>query len=130
MSVRIEDSFELLSQEEWDNYLGTHLFDKLLIHNGQINKSSDIFGIFSLIKLDEILVEHNNKVGSLNVTYALCRHYFDKGIPDDPWYISPGKDGHSIQYFPLFQDEHWMRLSWFNFFSDAYYLKSLHYGIP
>ena len=123
MAVRIEDSFELLTQQEWDNYLGTHLFDNLLIHSEQFNKPSDIFAIFSLMRLDELLIEHNNKVGSVNITYALCRHYFDKGIPDDPWYISPGNNGQSIQYFPLFQEEHWMRQTWFNFFSDAYYLK-------
>jgi len=123
MAVRIEDSFELLTQQEWDDYLGTHLFDNLVIHNQQFSISSDFFAILSLLRLDEMLQEHNNKVGSLNVTYALCRHYFDKGIPDDPWYISPGNKGQSIQYFPLFQEEHWMRKTWFNFFSDAYYLK-------
>lgn len=74
-------------------------------------------------RLAELIQEHNNKVGSLAITYALCRHYFNKGIPDDPWYISPGKEGQSIQYFPNFKEEHWMRRYWFNYFSDTFYLK-------
>ena len=46
---------------------------------------------------DNFWSQHNNKVGTLNVSYTLCRHYYDKGIPDDPWYISPGRDGQSIE---------------------------------
>ena len=48
--------------------------------------------------LMEEIDELNNKVGSVKVSYALCRHYYDKGIPDKPYYISPGKDGQSVQY--------------------------------
>lgn len=73
--------------------------------------------------LMEEIDELNNKVGSIKVSYALCRHYYDKGIPDKPYYISPGKDGQSVQYFPNFKNEHWMRLYWFNHFADAAYMK-------
>lgn len=68
--------------------------------------------------LMEEIDELNNKVGSVKVSYALCRHYYDKGIPDKPYYISPGKDGQSVQYFPNFKNKHWMRLYWFNHFAD------------
>lgn len=73
--------------------------------------------------LMEEIDELNNKVGSVKVSYALCRHYYDKGIPDKPYYISPGKDGQSVQYFPNFKNKHWMRLYWFNHFADAAYMK-------
>lgn len=103
--------------------LGAALFNNMYIDESVFGVSRE--GLPDLVhpRLAEMIFEHNNKVGSLPITYALCSHYFDKGIPDDPWYISPGKDGHSIQYMPLFEDVHWMRRYWFNYFSDTYYLK-------
>ena len=121
--IRIEGSFELLSQNEWDRYLGVDLFDKMRLDMSRFGVSTEGIPDLSHPRLAEIIQQHNNKVGSLAITYALTRHYFDKGIPDDPWYISPGKEGQSIQYFPEFKEEHWMRRYWFNYFSDTFYLK-------
>lgn len=123
MEVRIEGSFESLSQDEWDKYLGVEFFEDMFIKEGSLRDSEDIIQNISTPRLHELIQEHNNKVGSLRITYALCRHYFDRGIPDDPWYISPGKNGESVQYFPEFKEEHWMRKYWFNYFADAFYLK-------
>lgn len=121
--IRIEGSLELLSQEEWDKYLGTHLFDDMRLDEVDFGVSGNMSSDLSHPRMHEIIQEHNNKVGSLVVTYALCKHYYDKGIPDDPWYISPGNEGQSVQYMPLFKEEHWMRQYWFNYFSDTFYLK-------
>ncbi|RCX17152.1 hypothetical protein DFR58_10846 [Anaerobacterium chartisolvens] len=121
--VQIEGSFELLTQDEWDNYLGVNFFDNMNIGIERFGVSMNGFPDISHPRLAELIQDHNNKVGSLVITYALCRHYFDKGIPDDPWYISPGKEGQSIQYFPNFKEEHWMRRYWFNYFSDTFYMK-------
>ena len=123
MEVKIEDSFESLSQDEWDKYLSVDFFEGMFIKEGSLGESEDIFQNISTPRLHELIQEHNNKVGSLRITYALCRHYFDRGIPDDPWYISPGKNGESVQYFPKFKEAHWMRKYWFNYFADTFYLK-------
>ena len=98
--IRIEGSFELLSQEEWDKYFGTQLFDAMRIDPLIFDVSGDTFHDIAHPRLYELIKEHNNKVGSLAITYCLCRHYFDKGIPDDPWFKSPGDKGESIQYMP------------------------------
>jgi hypothetical protein len=121
--VHIEGSFELLTQDEWDKYLEINLFDEMHIDMSRFGVSMNVISNISHLKLAEMIQEHNNKVGSLAITYALCRHYFDKGIPDEPWYISPGKEGQTVQYFPKFQEEHWMRRFWFNYFSDTFFLK-------
>lgn len=123
MKVRVEDSFETLSQEEWDKYLDADIFDNMFFEAGTLGESCDIPQNIARLRLNELIQEHNNKVGSLKITYALCRHYYDKGIPDDPWYISPGREGQSVQYFPNFNEEHWMRKYWFNYFTDTFYLK-------
>ncbi len=121
MTVEFESSFELLTQEEWNQYLGEEKIDSIMIDKSMFDKFSD------RIMMHPILMEEinalNNKVGSIKVSYALCRHYYDKGIPDNPYYISPGKEGQSVQYFPNFESEHWMRLYWFNHFADAAYMK-------
>ena len=122
--VHIEASFELLTQDEWDEYLGVNLFDEMRIEMEYFGVSMNDFPPnLSHPRLAELIQEHNNKVGSVAITYTLCRHYFDKGIPDEPWYMSPGREGQSIQYFPDFKEEHRMRPYWFNYFSDTFYLK-------
>ena len=121
--VRLESSFELLSQDEWDAYLSVDYFDKLRIDQDALRVSEGGLPNLQSPRLAEMIKEHNNKVGALATTYALCRHYFDKGIPDDPWCVSPGSHGSSMQYMPLFQQEHWGRQFWFGYFSEVYYLK-------
>lgn len=123
MELRIENSFELLSQEEWDKYLGVDLFEDMKIKYNILGASEDIFKSINAPRLSDLIQEYNNKVGELCISYALCRHYYDKGIPDEPWYKSPGNNGASITYFPNFSEEHWMRHFWFDFFSDTFYLK-------
>ncbi len=123
IELRIVDSFETLTQDEWDKFLDVDFFENMYIKENALGASENILQNFFAPRLNELIKEHNNKVGSLRMTYAICRHYYDKGIPDDPWYISPGKNGESMQYFPEFKEEHWMRKYWFNFFVDAFYLK-------
>lgn len=119
--VEINGSFELLTEEEWNRYLGTTLFDKIKIDLNKFESYKDRLFLYPL--LEQSIKAQNNKVESMMITYALCRHYFDKGIPDDPWYKSPGDDGESIQYMPNFKEEHWMRRYWFNHFAESMYLK-------
>lgn len=121
MKVDFENSFELLSKEEWNQYLSEEKIDSIMLDKGVFAKFSDKIMMYPILM--EEIDELNNKVGSIKVSYALCRHYYDKGIPDKPYYISPGKDGQSVQYFPNFKNEHWMRLYWFNHFADAAYMK-------
>ncbi|WP_347297575.1 Cthe_2314 family HEPN domain-containing protein [Dolosigranulum savutiense] len=121
MNIEIGSAFELLSDEEWNNYLSTTIFEDMLISINLFEKYRK--RIFLYPRLSEIINGHNNKIKDLKITYALCRHYYDKGIPDDPWYISPGSNGESVQYFPQFEKEHQMRRYWFNHFSESLYLK-------
>ena len=49
--------------------------------------------------------------------------YFCKGIPDDEWYISPGKKGQSVEYFPHFEKQHHLTKAWFDYYADVFYYK-------
>jgi hypothetical protein len=69
------------------------------------------------------LREFNNRSFDMITSYVMMMFYYDKGIPDDEWYISPGKTGKSIDYFPHFEERHFIYLYWFGFYMDSYYTK-------
>jgi len=125
INIEFEKSFELLSQEEWDTYLSSTIFDDMRFDINKFSEYKDRIMIYP--RLGEATTDLINKVGELLVTYSMCKHYYDKGIPDDPFFISPGKDGQSVQYFPEFQSEHHMRRYWFNYFASGMYLRFFSY---
>lgn len=51
--------------------------------------------------------------------------YYNKGIPDDPYYISPGRKGQSVEYFPKFREHHFITKDYFDFYADFYFFKTL-----
>ena len=86
MSKNITDAFEIPTDEEWDRYLSTNIFDKMMIDSSIIKCSDDMNSKMVFTKILSVIQAHNNKVESIKISYALARHYFDKGIPDDEWY--------------------------------------------
>lgn len=119
MIVDISSSFELPSEDDW-NYLDSNIND-IRIDISKFDSYKDYNFLYP--RLNECVFGFNNKVGSLCITYVLCRHYYDLGIPDEPWYVSPSLDGKkSIQYTPYFKPEHYMRRFWFNHFAESLYV--------
>lgn len=57
-----------------------------------------------------------------NFGYAMFCYY--KNIPDDEWYISPGKQGQSVQYYPHFEEKHYSNFYNFTYFVDIFFLQS------
>jgi len=121
MKIEFEKSFELPTQKEWDLYLSDTTMNFITVDKNFFNSYQDKTLMYPML-LEEIDAL-NNKSGNLKISYTLCRHYYDKGIPDSPYFISPGTNGESVQYFPCFREEHWMRLYWFNYFAEAIYTK-------
>lgn len=123
MSKNITDAFEIPTDEEWDRYLSTNIFDKMMIDSNIIKCSDDMNSKMVFTKILSVIQAHNNKVESIKISYALARHYFDKGIPDDEWFVSPGINGSSVQYMPHFNDEHYLIRYWYCFFMEDLYSK-------
>lgn len=67
--------------------------------------------------------EFNNRSFDLSNTYLMLINYYNKGIPDKEWYMSPGKNGCSVQYFPHFEEQHYAYLYWFGFYMDSFYTR-------
>src|SRR5690625_1003619 len=65
-----------------------------------------------------------NKLISINNDFGYALFYYYKGIPDDEWYMSPGKQGQSVQYYPHFEDQYYSNLYNFSYFVYIFFLKS------
>ena len=88
---------------------GFDLFDLILGDNG--------------IVLNSVLQEFNNRSFDLSNNYVMLMSYYNAGIPDDEWFISPGKEGQSIQYFPHFEEKHYIHHYWFGFYMESYFTR-------
>lgn len=91
----------------------------------QLKQKNQTFSLFDFqgIELSYWIKEFNNRVFDLVCSYVMMLNYFRLGIPDEEWYISPGKDGQSVQYFPHFEEKHYSYLYWFGFYMDGFYTK-------
>ena len=58
MELRIENSFELLSQEEWDKYLGVDFFDNMIIKYDALGAAEDIFKSINAPRLSDLIQEY------------------------------------------------------------------------
>ncbi|CAM4185398.1 hypothetical protein BS11774_16630 [Bacillus subtilis] len=90
---------------------------------GMFKKKDDIFG------LDNWDTDHwelilNNRIISINRNFGYAMFYYYKGIPDDEWFISPGKEGQSVEFFPHFDDQHTSNHFNFKYFVDIFFLKA------
>lgn len=69
MEIRIENSLELLTQDEWDKYLAVDFFDNMSIEPSEFDIGKDLVNNF--IKnlkhplLGDLIFFHNNKVCGL-----------------------------------------------------------------
>lgn len=95
---------------------------KFEVKKGRFNVF-DLFSGDNGIVLNSVLLEFNNRSFDLANNYVMLMSYFNAGIPDDEWYISPGRDGSSIQYFPHFEEEHHIYHYWFGFYMESYYTR-------
>lgn len=120
----ITDVFESPSQDEWDRYLSSDFFDKMLIDTSCLTCCGDDISniVFQQLIMTDIQA-HNNMVGSIKISYCLAMHYFNKGIPDDEWFISPGRDGSSVEYMPHFSADDYLTRYWFSFHIENLYGK-------
>ncbi|WP_141769854.1 Cthe_2314 family HEPN domain-containing protein [Shouchella lonarensis] len=82
----------------------------------------DFFDMFRNIELGNLYREFNGRVFNTEVAYKLVVFFYNRGIPDEPWFQSPGKDGRSTDYFPRFtEDVHFVNHFWFYHYADSFY---------
>ncbi|RYL93413.1 hypothetical protein EWI07_07320 [Sporolactobacillus sp. THM7-4] len=65
-----------------------------------------------------------NRLLSVDRNFGYAMYYYYRGIPDEEWYISPGKQGQSVQYYPHFEEKHYSNFINFIYFVDVFFLQS------
>jgi len=124
--MNIYDYARYPTPEEWDQIYKkkANSLDKIQLE--VVKKKFNILDFdegYYGIQLNYILGEFNNRAFDLVNNYVMLMSYHNAGIPDEEWYISPGKDGQSVQYFPHFEEKHYIHLYWFGFYMESYYTR-------
>ncbi|MYL30726.1 hypothetical protein GLW03_12910 [Halobacillus halophilus] len=91
---------------------------------GLFKKEGNIFEQMRNIDLNHWESVLHNRLLSIQSNFGYAMFYYYKGIPDDEWYISPGNEGQSVQFFPHFEEKHYSNLYNFSFFADTFFLKA------
>lgn len=65
-----------------------------------------------------------NRLLSVDRNFGYAMHYYYRGIPDDEWHISPGKQGQSVEYYPHFEEKHYSNFFNYIYFVDVFFLQS------
>jgi hypothetical protein len=124
--MNIHDYAKYPTPEEWD---GIYQKKKSSLDKLNLANEKRKFNILDFdegyygIQLSYGLSEFNNRSFDLVNNYIILMSYYNEGIPDDQWYISPGKNGHSVQYFPDFEAKHYILHYWFGFYMESYYTR-------
>lgn len=116
--------FEYPSEEEWIEISNTFPikielidFEKTPYRNGSIRRT------FIDIDISYLKYHLYNRLVDVKVSFIILKFLFLKGIPDEDWFISPGKNGVSVSYFPHFQNHHFKIKNQFDFYTDIFYYK-------
>jgi hypothetical protein len=75
------------------------------------------------VSLRRLEVEVHNRVVDVARSYVFMEYFYSQGIPDERWYISPGRTGQSVEYFPDFHESHFIIKGWFDYYADTFYQK-------
>jgi len=65
----------------------------------------------------------HNSWNDVAKSFVMLKFYKNQGIPDNPYYISPGENGKSVQYFPNFEKKHHLIKGQFDFYCDVFFYK-------
>jgi Cthe_2314-like HEPN len=108
--------FEFPTKEEWRELEESYPFEKLEVSEEHFQYTAHTKGSierFSAIpNIITWTVHLQNRLIQTRWSYVLLMFHFNKGIPDDEWFISPGKKGQSIEYYPHFERRTiWLKLN-------------------
>jgi len=123
--VNFFDWFTLPDEKQWDKILeaNTALRRLSLRIRSRPKSLSDLSGFCSSWEYPSWLRLLNNRLSDVRTTYVVARHHFDKGIPDDEWFRSPGRNGLSVEYWPNFKTKHHYIKHFFDYYVDVFYYK-------
>lgn len=120
---------EFPSSAQWRAIFEASAFPGLLNLVRQPSSSSvnstlpEIESFATGVTLSRLDTELYNRVVDVAKSYVFVKYYHSLGIPDDRWFISPGRKGESVEYFPDFDENHFIIKGWFDYYADTFYQK-------
>lgn len=116
--------FEYPTKKDIERIAKSFDVQKLNVQVEDFPLNGDSIDAFSRSIELETWVNHlQNRIYDVWKSYVLLTYYFEMGIPDDEWHISPGKHGESVQYYPNFEEKHFKIKSEFDYYVDVFYYK-------
>jgi hypothetical protein len=119
--------FEFPTKDEWRELEESYPFEKLHVSEDYFKYTAYPEGSLERFSaVPQILtwtVHLQNRLIQTRWSYVLLMFHFNKGIPDDEWFISPGKKGESIEYYPHFEEEDHLVKAQFDYYADSFYYK-------
>jgi hypothetical protein len=122
------DALEFPTKSDWKRIYNSSPFQGLFsllaqLENSEFGEGKKTQDFCAGIELQRYLYEVWQRLRDVARSYILMMYYYEKGIPDKRWYVSPSKDEHSIRYYPDFTERHFQIKGWFDFYSDTFYYK-------
>jgi hypothetical protein len=119
--------FEFPTADEWRNLQDTYPFDRLELSEDHFrytaNPQGSIKSFYAGSEIQTWTLHLQNRLIQTRWSYIFLMFHFTKGIPDDEWFISPGKNGESIQYYPHFEQKDHFTKAQFDYYADIFYYK-------
>jgi hypothetical protein len=119
--------FEFPTADEWRKLQETYPFDKLELSQDYfrytLNPHGSIESFYAGSEIQTWTLHLQNRLIQTRWSYIFLMFHFTKGIPDDEWFISPGKNGESIQYYPHFEEKDHFTKAQFDYYADVFYYK-------
>lgn len=118
---------ELPTPDEWQAiFKSSPAAELLALARGPFKRADRLAGIDAFaqsVALSRLEMEVHNRVLDVARAFVFMTFYYQRGIPDGRWQISPGRNGQSIEYFPDFEEHHFVIKGWFDFYCDTFYQK-------
>ncbi len=116
--------FEGITNIDFDECAKENPLKDFTVPKGMFRKEESHFMFFDDWDTGHWETLLNNRLLSVGHNFAYAMFYYYRGIPDDEWYISPGKEGKSIEYYPHFDEIHYSNFYNFTYFVDVFFLKA------
>lgn len=102
MGINLLEHQLLLQPGDSDRLIGPlqNDFDKMHLDSDLKETYDGLSSMLEDLETSYVITEYNRRVFSLANNYVLAKKYLEKGIPDDPYYQTPGKNGEGISYSP------------------------------
>lgn len=117
--------FNFPSADDWNQIYDDSELEKIHKHLdiSQRTQDCDEKSFVDHVEINVLCHELIRRFYHMERSYIFSRFYYENGIPDDEWHLSPGTNGESVEYYPHFTKDDHLNKSWFDFYVDVFYFK-------